>query len=66
MTLVENLRGPTREDRLRRNGLHTTAADVIDELQAILREADRVIVWESDGPSLGRDFQERVDSALAF
>ena len=38
----------------------------LERMTALLREADKVIVWESQAPSLGRDFQERVEAALGI
>lgn len=37
----------------------------LDQVTDLLSRADKVIIWESAAPALGRGFQEEVERALA-
>ena len=48
---------------LEAEGKHSTAEAKLAEVRAVLREADRVVTWEST--ALSRSFQDVVDAAIS-
>lgn len=66
MTFVEKLRSRAWEDRHHRE-LREQAASRIEELEALLREIDNKVIFETaviDGT--GRHLQERIEAALGI